>query len=447
MKNSKKFIKNLKKFIKFFVCLYMFAIFFASILAIIFSVEEFGAEGSKNTFGIIICAIIIYAILAMISFFILDALLFKKSLFKKIFKIIFKKCKILFTNTEKIAQESGLYAPTFEFANALDYKEELLKIRQKQKDIIKQGKAVIATTNHIVNGSAREGQKVVRDMQKLLLRAFNTECDDLVNKIKYTNYDTSLDRMYKSAEAISRLGAAMDISISNEYLFAKHDELYLAFEYQRKKQEEREELREARELQREEQKAQKELEKRLQELEKEQTHYQTAYQKLKLQLLTNPNNADLIQKQNQIEMTLQDIEKALQDIDYRQANMRAGYVYVISNIGSFGKDIYKIGMTRRLEPQDRIDELSSASVPFNFDVHAMIFSADAPALEAALHRAFEDKKVNMVNHRREFFHVTLDEIKSVVKKNFDKTVEFIDYPEAEQFRISEKIWKEKQKIL
>ena len=422
----------------------MFVIFFGSILGIIFGITEFGIEENKNIFGIIIFGIIICAILAIISFFILDALLFKKNLFKKIFKIILQKCKILLTDTEQIAQESGLYTPTFEFANSLDYKEELLKIRQKQKEIIKQGRAVISTPTQRVNGNTKQVQKVIHDMQKLLLRAFNTECDDIVNKVKYTNYDTSLDRIYKSAEAISKLGVTMGISISNEYLFAKHDELYLAFEYQQKKQQEREELREARELQREEQKAQKELEKRLQELEKEQTHYQTAYQKLKLQLLQNPNNTDLLQKQNEIEMTLQDIEKALQDIDYRQANMKAGYVYVISNIGSFGKDIYKIGMTRRLEPQDRIDELSCASVPFHFDVHAMIFSDDAPALEAALHRAFEDKKVNMVNHRREFFHVTLDEIKNVVRKNFDKTVEFIDYPEAEQFRISEKIRKEKR---
>ena len=96
-------------------------------------------------------------------------------------------------------------------------------------------------------------------------------------------------------------------------------------------------------------------------------------------------------------------------------------------------------MTRRLDPQDRIDELGSASVPFNFDVHAMIFSDNAPALEAALHRAFEDRKLNMVNHRREFFHVTLDEIKDVVRKNFDKTVEFTDVPDAEQYRISLKL--------
>ena len=127
-------------------------------------------------------------------------------------------------------------------------------------------------------------------------------------------------------------------------------------------------------------------------------------------------------------------ERNLRDIDYREANKRAGYVYVISNIGSFGENVYKIGMTRRLEPLDRINELGDASVPFNFDVHAMIFSDDAPALEAALHRAFDDRKLNMINTRREFFNVTLDEIKDVVKKNFDKTVEFKAIPEAEQYR-------------
>ena len=104
-----------------------------------------------------------------------------------------------------------------------------------------------------------------------------------------------------------------------------------------------------------------------------------------------------------------------------------------------GENVYKIGMTRRDNPQERIDELGDASVPFNFDVHAMIFSDDAPALEAALHRAFEDRKLNMVNRRREFFNVSLDEIKQVVKNHFDKTVEFIDVPDAEQYRISQKL--------
>ena len=118
--------------------------------------------------------------------------------------------------------------------------------------------------------------------------------------------------------------------------------------------------------------------------------------------------------------------------------------FLISNIGTFGENVYKIGMTRRLEPQDRVDELGGASVPFRFDVHALIFSNDAPALEAALHRAFETKRVNMVNGRKEFFNVTLEEIEAVVKENHDKTVEFTYFPEAEQYRETLLIKKDKK---
>ena len=140
-----------------------------------------------------------------------------------------------------------------------------------------------------------------------------------------------------------------------------------------------------------------------------------------------------------MQTSLSEAEHIISDIDYREANQKAGYVYVISNIGSFGENVYKIGMTRRLDPMERIDELGDASVPFDFDVHAMIFSDNAPALEAALHRAFENRKDNMVNTRREFFNVTLDEIKAVVKANYDKTAEFIDVADAEQYRRSLKM--------
>lgn len=233
----------------------------------------------------------------------------------------------------------------------------------------------------------------------------------------------------------------MDISITPSYLDLKIKELRLAFEYQQKKHEEKEAQRAARAELREAAKLQKEIEAQRKKIEKEQTHYQTAYEKLMKQLHDSPSNTDLLAKKEELEQQLQEIDKAIKDIDYREANQRAGYVYIISNIGAFGENIYKIGMTRRLDPQDRIDELGDASVPFNFDVHAMIFSDDAPALEAALHKAFEDRKLNMVNTRREFFNVTLDEIKDVVKKNFDKTVEFIDIPDAEQYRISQKMKK------
>lgn len=352
-----------------------------------------------------------------------------------------KKSEIVSLDDEILVQEFGLYEPYFDFANALDYKEELAKIRSKQKELIKNKIAVSGATEWTVNGSASKGKKMVSDTQKLLLRAFNTECDELVAKVKYTNFDASLNKIYKSAEAISKLGTIMHISINSNYLDLKIKELRLAFEYQQKKQEEKEAQKAARAEMREAARLQKEIEAQRKKIEKEQTHYQTAYDHLLRQIEQNPGNADLLKKKDELENQLNDIDKAMKDIDYREANQRAGYVYVISNIGAFGPNVYKIGMTRRLDPQDRVDELGDASVPFNFDVHAMIFSDDAPTLEAALHRAFEDRKLNMVNTRREFFNVTLDEIKEVVKKNFDKTVEFIDVPDAEQYRISQKMRK------
>ena len=134
------------------------------------------------------------------------------------------------------------------------------------------------------------------------------------------------------------------------------------------------------------------------------------------------------------EEKLKEIEKAIQDVDYRKANQKAGYVYIISNIGAFGEGVYKIGMTRRLDPLDRIAELSGASVPFRFDVHALLFSDDAPALEAVLHRTFADKRVNRINNRKEFFRVSLEEIEKVVKENYDKIAEFTTLPDAQEYR-------------
>ena len=347
--------------------------------------------------------------------------------------------QIVDLDDEILVQEFGLYRPHYNFANALDYKDRLAEIRAKQKALIKSKTAVSGDTNWQVNGSSSQGKKMVNDTQKLLLRAFNTECDELIGKVKYTNYDASLNRIYKSAETISKLGVIMNISITPADLNLKVEELRLSFEYQQKKQQEKEAQKAARAELREAARLQKEIEAQRKKIEKEQTHYQTAYDHLLVQLQADPENKDLLDKKMDLESQLNDIDKAMKDIDYREANQRAGYVYVISNIGAFGPDVYKIGMTRRLDPQDRVDELGDASVPFNFDVHAMIFSDDAPALEAALHRAFEDRKLNMVNTRREFFNVTLDEIKEVIKKNFDKTVEFIDVPDAEQYRISQKM--------
>jgi len=342
-------------------------------------------------------------------------------------------------------EEVGLYTPHFPFTNSEQYKTAITRIRDNQKALIKNGVAVTGRTDWVVNNSASEGRKMVGDFQKLLLRAFNSECDDIVSKVKYSNLNASIKRIHTTCDAISKLGRVMGIAISDNYRKLKISEVQLAFEYALKKQEEKEEQKALKEQMREEAKLQKEIEAERRKLEKEEAHYLNALSKLRAQLENDPNNTDLLNKKAELEEHIQDTQAAIKDVDYREANKKAGYVYVISNIGAFGKDVYKIGMTRRLDPTERVSELSDASVPFNFDIHAMIFTDDAPKLEAALHKAFENRKVNMVNTRREFFNVTLDEIKRVVAQNYDKTAEFIDYPEAEQYRMSIKMREAGQK--
>ena len=348
-----------------------------------------------------------------------------------------KRAEIVETDEKALLQTFGFYTPQYDFVNSEAYKNQLDEIRKKQKEMITAKSATTGFTNWTVDGSASKGKTMVSNMQKLLLRAFNGECDETINKVKYSNYEASKKRIHSSQEAISKLGAMMGIAITDKYYKLKIAELDLAFEYQQMKQKEKDEQRELKAQMREEAKLQKEIEAERKNIEKEQNHYMNAIEKIKKLLAEQPDNQELITRKSELENNLAETEKALKDIDYREANKRAGYVYIISNIGAFGENVYKIGMTRRLDPQERIDELGDASVPFDFDIHAMIFSEDAPGLENALHHAFDNRRLNKINTRREFFNVTLDEIKEVVKKHYDKTAEFIDLPEAEQYRISQ----------
>ena len=365
------------------------------------------------------------------------------------------KDQLIETNEEVLMQSFGLYTPRYSFMNADEYKVHLLEIRAKQKDMIKNKTAVSGNMNWTVNGNASKGKKMVSDMQKLLLRAFNSECDDVIEHVKYSNIDASEKRITASRDAISKLGTIMEVSIQPKYYRLKIEELHLAFEYAQKKQQEKEEQKEVRARMREEAKLAKEIEEERKKLEKEQQHYQNALQRINAQLeaASDADRAAIEEKKAELVAQLDKIDK---DHIRSQAvlalieglirlGLFIGYVYVISNIGAFGENVYKIGMTRRLDPQDRVDELGDASVPFNFDVHAMIFSNDAPKLEAALHNAFADRKLNFVNQRREFFNVSLDEIKQVIKDNYDKSVEFVELAPAEQYRESLKLKEQMKK--
>lgn len=349
-----------------------------------------------------------------------------------------KKSQIITLDDKILVQSFGLYEPKFDFSNSEKYKEMLDFVREQQANMIRNKTAATGSTDWTVNGDAAKGKRMVQDMQKLLLRAFNSECDSAISKVKYNNCDTMVKRIETSCEAISKLGKIMGIRISDDYLRAKFDELNLALEWQMKKHEESERLKELRAEQREEARLLKEIAEQRKKAEKEKQHYLNALADIEKSIQSCGDQVDpaLLEKKDELSEKLVDIQEDLEDIDYRETNQKAGYVYIISNIGSFGEGVYKIGMTRRLDPKERIDELGDASVPFNFDIHAMIFTEDAPALENALHHAFEDRKLNMVNQRREFFRVSLDEIKEVVRNNFDKTVEFFDVPDADQFRIS-----------
>ena len=256
-------------------------------------------------------------------------------------------------NTDFTMQEYGIYHPTYDFANSDLYKERLKTTRDKQKLMIKDGTAYTGNMNWTVNGSKTQGNRMVKDTQKLLIRAFNVECDDIIDNVKISNFEKSKERIYKSSDQISKLGKIMSICITPAYINLKIEELCLALDFQEKKAEEKELIKEERERQREEAKAQKEIAEARKRLQKEQTHYQNALTAITEQLEKNPDNADLLAKKRELELDIEDTDKAIKDVDYREANKRAGYVYIISNIGAFGENVYKIGMTRRLDPMDR----------------------------------------------------------------------------------------------
>lgn len=360
-----------------------------------------------------------------------------------------KRKEIVELDETILLQDFGMYSPIYDFATSEEYKDRLDAIRTEQKNMILNKKAATCSEVWTVNGSEAQGRVMTNQNIKQILRCFNDECDMLISKVKFNNVTAFTDKIRKSFDALNRMNSKNAVSLSISYLNLKIEELQLAYEYAVKKQQEKDEQRRIREQMREEAKLQKELEEARKDIEKEQKHYSNALSKINDQLekCDDVEREVLLEKKAEIENHLSSLDKAMEDIDYRQANKRAGYVYIISNIGSFGENVYKIGMTRRLDPMERVDELGDASVPFKFDVHALIFSDDAPALETALHHAFENKKVNMINGRREFFNVTLDEIEEVVKANYDKTVEFVKVPEAEQYRETKKILEQINKQL
>lgn len=328
-------------------------------------------------------------------------------------------------------QDDGLYDYENPAENSVELSAKLAENRARQKSMVKNKTAVHTTTGFTFNNSASKGRKFLNDMSRMALSLYNAEAENCVKSVKAGNLETSIKRLNRCHERIERFGKFIDLYITWEYRHLRIEELQLTAQYMQAVQAEKDAERERKAELREQAKAQKELEAEMARLRKEQEHYRNVLEKMKEQ-----GNQEEAAK---LEARLAEIDKSINDVDYRAANIRAGYVYVISDVGAFGERMVKIGMTRRLDPMDRVRELSDASVPFKFDVHALFFSKDAVSLETMLHHEFEDRRVNKVNARKEFYYCTPQEVLDKLKEKNVAVVEYRVEPEAEEYRISRRI--------
>ncbi|QHC72814.1 DUF4041 domain-containing protein [Rathayibacter sp. VKM Ac-2805] len=325
-------------------------------------------------------------------------------------------------------QELGLYDYEHPAESSADLATRLEALRSEIKSAVREKRAAHAASNFTYNNSQAQGRKFVGDMTKILLRAYNAEAENCVKSVRAGNLATAQARLSKASEMIERQGSMVSLTIDPQYHHMRLTEIQLANDYLQAIQREKELERARREELREQRKAEQELAREHERLDKERAHYVATLAALEA-------NGD-IAGAARLRARIEDVDKALHDVDYRAANIRAGYVYVISNVGAFGDEVVKIGMTRRLEPMDRVNELGDASVPFRFDVHALFFADDAVGIEAMLHQTFAERRVNRINLRREFFYVKPEEVLAQLKMHSVEIVEFRTDVASEEYRAS-----------
>lgn len=328
----------------------------------------------------------------------------------------------------------------YEALTSEECKNKLALLKNEEQEAIK-------SQNVIIKLAQTTGKKSANDNSKQILRCFNSDCDNILLNLSVKNIDTSRNKIAKSFESLNKIFMVDGVQLDKKLLEYKLEELNLVYTYELKKEQEREQQRAIKEQMLEEEKVRREIERQKAKLEKDQTQCSNEINKLLGYMQKSQNDIEkqlYVDKIKELEEKMKQLEAEKATVLEREANARAGYVYVISNIGSFGENVYKIGMTRRLEPMDRIKELGSASVPFEFDVHAMIFSDDAPTLETTLHQKFAKQSVNRVNLRKEFFKVSLDEIEAIVKEKYNNTVSFTRVPVAKEYNETLAILKQEQ---
>lgn len=328
-------------------------------------------------------------------------------------------------------------AENYEFTDA---GKELQKARELTNSLIKTSKA--ANCNYVETNRRNTAIKFVLD-------AFNGKVDSTLSKIKHNNFGKLSQEVKDAFQLVNYNGSAFrSAQITDIYLQARLNELKWGVAVNEIVLEEKEEQRRIKEQLREEEKARREYEKAIKDAEKEEKAIQHAIDKAtkELMLANKEQRLDLEQKLAELQAKYDEAEAKNQRAISMAQQTRSGHVYVISNVGSFGENIYKIGMTRRLEPLDRVRELGDASVPFSFDVHAMIYSDDAPSLENHLHKVFNDKQVNKINARKEFFNVGIKDIKSTIE-DMNINAHWTLFADAKEYRESIAIENERNAAL
>ncbi len=331
--------------------------------------------------------------------------------------------------------------PTYLFETSDRFKEEIKIIREEQNNLIKENKCIEIPDDIAVTSDSKYANKILKGQADLMIKAFNIECDNLMAAVKSSNYSSILERIDKVATGIDKSALSLKCGFSREYVNLKFKECELQYQFKLKQAREQEEQAIIKEQIREEQKAIREYERALAKAQKEENMYKTALEtaRKELEIAGDKDKEKLEARIRLLEQQLNEAEENQKRAQSMAEQTRRGYVYILSNIGSFGEDIYKIGLTRRLEPLDRVKELGDASVPFSFDVHAMIYSEDAPALETSLHKEFSWLRVNQVNHRKEFFNVNLLEIQKMATNLVEGEIDFKVTALAEEYYESLKL--------
>lgn len=330
----------------------------------------------------------------------------------------------------RVLQEVGIYRYHHPLENAAAFRDRLGEIESRIAELVKLDSAIVKSNLFTFDNSLAKGRRMTHDLSKLMLRAYNAEADNSIRSLKIGNVVTAKRRLEASRTAIAKLGAMMEMHISNDFHDLRLQEIELTADWLMKKQEEKEAEREKRARLREERRVERELAEERARLDKERSHILNALNTLRA---SGQEDSDLQER-------LASIDEAIIHNDFRTANIRAGYIYVISNQGSFGEGVVKIGLTRRLEPTERVTELGGASVPFRFDIHTLFFSEDAVTLENELHKHFADRALNQANSRKEFFFATPGEVREVLLEKVGSLLEFTEEAAATEFLQSRSRW-------